>query len=470
MMLFYRPPLAALGDVIPFHDGSAFRIFYLRNYRNNMDAEHHDSWDMLTTTDQVHFTSHDTHVDAATGSVVYDGSVYHMFATIFKSRPMRNCVIHLTSPDLGEWTMTENVLWPDEAVYEGVHFRDPFVFRCEAEGNWWMLLAAREKGPTARRGCVGLYKSDDLYAWRSCPPLYSPEDANCAYECPDYFKWGDWYYLVFSSYSDRYQTLYRMSRSPDGPWLAPERDTFDTRAFYAAKTASDGHRRFVYGWNPTREINERHFDPRADYGRDQRCWDWGGNLIVHELVQCADGSLAVRPPEAVDGALKRACALSMRPVSGKWEERDGAYRADSLGGYASALLGELPDPCRVSVEVTFRGSPAQLGAALSVDERFAEGYYVALEPGCRRVQYKTPLRCGADAAAFPFSVEQERPISLSEGVAHTLRIFREGTVVVVYVDDLVALSTRAYERRGGQLGLFVEGGEAVFRRLSIRTV
>ena len=60
MQLFYRPPLAALGDIIPFHDGKAFRIFYLRNYRNNMDAEHHDSWDMLTTTDQLHFTSHDT--------------------------------------------------------------------------------------------------------------------------------------------------------------------------------------------------------------------------------------------------------------------------------------------------------------------------------------------------------------------------------------------------------------------------
>ena len=47
---------------------------------------------------------------------------------------------------------------------------------------------------------------------------------------------GDWYYLVFSSYADRYQTLYRKSRSLNGPWETPEIDTFDTRAFYAAKT------------------------------------------------------------------------------------------------------------------------------------------------------------------------------------------------------------------------------------------
>ena len=47
MNLFYRPELAAVGDVIPFYDHGVFKPFYLRNYRNNMDAEHHDSWVML---------------------------------------------------------------------------------------------------------------------------------------------------------------------------------------------------------------------------------------------------------------------------------------------------------------------------------------------------------------------------------------------------------------------------------------
>ena len=31
--------------------------------------------------------------------------------------------------------------------------------------------------------------------------------------------------------------------------------------FYAAKTGTDGVHRYVYGWNPTRENNEHHFDP-----------------------------------------------------------------------------------------------------------------------------------------------------------------------------------------------------------------
>ena len=43
-----------------------------------------------------------------------------------------------------------------------------------------------------------------------------------------------------------------MSKSITGPWVAPKDDTFDTRAWYVAKTASDGKGRFGFGWNPTR--------------------------------------------------------------------------------------------------------------------------------------------------------------------------------------------------------------------------
>ena len=57
------------------------------------------------------------------------------------------------------------------------------------------------------------------------------------HECPDLFRMGEWWYLVFSEFSERCVTRYRMARSLAGPWLAPAEDTFDGRAFYAAKTA-----------------------------------------------------------------------------------------------------------------------------------------------------------------------------------------------------------------------------------------
>ena len=71
-------------------------------------------------------------------------------------------------------------------------------------------------------------------------------------------------------------------------------DTFDTRAFYAAKTGSDGVHRYVYGWNPTREVNEHNFDPPGYPGKDCNTWDWGGSLVVHELWQDENGDLFVK--------------------------------------------------------------------------------------------------------------------------------------------------------------------------------
>lgn len=469
MDLFYRPELAAVGDMIPFYDNGVFKPFYLRNYRNNMDAQHHDSWVMLSTTDHLHFEEHDTQIDAATGSVVFHDGMYHMFATLFKSRPMKNVIIHAVSPDLDRWTMLDDTLMSDNVIYEEAHFRDPFVFWNEEEHCWWMLIAARTKGPTLRRSCVGLCKSDNLTSWRHCPPLYSPEDANCCFECPDYFRWGDWYYLVFSSFSDRYQTLYRMSRNPYGPWIAPELDTFDTRAFYAAKSASDGKQRFVYGWNPTREINEHYFNPRKEYGADNHTWDWGGNLIVHELTQAEDGTLHVKPVSAVDQALTTDLPIDFKPIEGNWEQQQESLRVDARHTYACALLGKLPKQCRIEAHFSFPSKPLQIGIALGVDDTFSRGNYILLEPRRSRLQYKTSLRTNPETGCiFPWEVESERPITLEPDTQHRLTIFRQDSVLVIYVDDAVALSTRMYQDFDGQIGLFAEGCAASFSSISVR--
>ena len=119
-------------------------------------------------------------------------------------------------------------------------------------------------------------------------PLYDP-GLYFAHECPDLFKMGDWWYLLFSEFSEATKTRYRMARSLQGPWIAPRQDTFDGRAFYAAKTTTDRHRRFLFGWNPTRTEN-----------KDDGSWNWGGNLVIHEIHQEQDGSLAVLIPENVN--------------------------------------------------------------------------------------------------------------------------------------------------------------------------
>ena len=76
MSLYFRPEKAVLGDVIPYYDNGVFKPFYLRNYRANRDEQHQDSWVMLSTTDHIHYTEHDTKIVGGTGSVIKVDGLY----------------------------------------------------------------------------------------------------------------------------------------------------------------------------------------------------------------------------------------------------------------------------------------------------------------------------------------------------------------------------------------------------------
>ena len=469
MAVYYRPERAVLGDVIPFYDGGEFKPFYLRNYRGNRDADHQDSWVMLSTTDHVHFREHDTHIVGGTGSVICVDGLYHMFYCTFQQDPERNYINHAVSKDLDAWReIPEDRFSSDDAIYAPVHFRDPFVFWNEQERCWWMIFAAQKQGPTTRRACVGLCKSDDLSHWKHCQPLYAPADAQCAFECPDLFKWGDWYYLVFSCYADRFQTLYRMSRSLNGPWLTPEIDTFDTRAFYAAKTGTDGTRHYIYGWNPTRECNQHHFDPQHHDGLDCNTWDWGGSLIVHELWQDEKGMLYVKPVDTVLAAFGDEQPLAARPLSGAWTEADGAWTADVPYGYGALLMNDLRDTCRLSMDVELLSDTAQFGVALHVDEGFAVGYYAVVDLFNQRLEFKSGVRMTERGGQkFPWEVEQERPLQHKLGRKVHLDACVDGTVLEVYLDGRIALGTRMFDIAGGSWGAFVSEGKARFGNIHI---
>ena len=88
-------------------------------------------------------------------------------------------------------------------------------------------------------------------------------------ECPDWFKWGDTYYLIINWRNG----FYRVSDSPTGPWERPAGpDILMPGAPRVLKTAAyhDG-RRIICGWT-----NEHGF---------------GGHAVFHELIRNEDGTL-----------------------------------------------------------------------------------------------------------------------------------------------------------------------------------
>jgi len=473
MAIFYQPDNAFVGDVIPFYDNGLFKPFYLKIWRDYQGPDRINGWHMLTTSDHLHFTEHPTRIHGGTGSVLKIDGLYHMFYCKFDHTctPMKQMVCHATSPDLKEWTeLPEETFMADGMIYEMSDWRDPFVFWNEEEQRYWMILAAQKHGKTMRKGCVGLCTSIDLKTWTYQQPLCAPATQQSALECPDLFKMGDWYYLVYSAYTDRFQTLYRMSRSLNGPWITPARDTFDTRAFYAAKTGTDGVDRYIYAWNPTREFNMWKFNPQQSEGCDYNTWDWGGAMIVHKLIQNPDGTLSVTVPETVDRVFSAPQLVSIEPLNGDWAVEENSATVDTPYAYASALLSHVPYECKLEADLSFTGRPREFGIALQVDENFDMGYYVIFEPYRSRVQYKTGIRMYEDGGKmFPYDVEMERPIELQPGNDYHIKIFVEGSILEVYLNDEIALSTRMFNYSARRFGLFASEGAVVFKNIRLLT-
>lgn len=190
--------------------------------------------------------------------------------------------------------------------------------------------------------------------------------------------------------------------------------------------------------------------------------------MVHELHQEADGTLRVSPlPEVLD-AFGPARPVCPRPLCGQWRIGEDALEADAPYSYASLLLAPMTDTCRLSLDVEILDETAQLGVALHVDERFAEGYYAIVDPFRRRVEYKTAVRMTERGGQkFPYEVEMERPLSPFTDNRFHLDVLVDGSVLIVYVDDRIALGTRMLDRQGDSFGLFVSEGRVRFSNVKI---
>ncbi len=467
--LFYKPTDGWPGDFIPFFWNGEYHLFYLKDYRDRARCGEGTPWFHLGTRDFLHFadygealprgTAEEQDLYVFTGSVIEAGGQFHIFYTghnpHLRARGLpEQGVMHAVSHDLVTWEkQPADTFYAPRELFEPHDWRDPFVFWNAESGEYNMLLAARlPGGPSRRRGCTALCTSEDLRHWRVTAPLYAPH-LYYTHECPDLFRMGDWWYLLFSEFSDASVTRYRMAHSLAGPWLTPPMDTFDGRAFYAAKTASDGVHRYLFGWNPTREGET-----------DTGAWQWGGALVVHEIHQQADGTLVVQEPGPRQAGFGDAMPVSLHAVIGSCGTARGRTTLAAKDGYVLASAGALPETCRITAQLRPNAEVASFGFMLRADADFEAGYYLRAEPARQRLVCDAWPRPGDR----PYAVETERPLALCVGDAVELTIVLDGTVCEVYANGTTALSTRMYDHRQGNWGVFVQGGELTVDALAVQ--
>lgn len=465
--MYYKPKDSVAADVIPFYKDNRYLLFYLRDFRNPTKHGEGTPWYLIETDDFVHFTQRGEALPRGnkqeqdfyvfTGSVMEKEGEGYIFYTgynpYFPEQGKRREVVMLAkSRDFRNWEKDENFRLCAPEGFEPHDFRDPFVFYHEEAGEYYMLLAARlNHGPSRRRGCTAVAVSRDLKNWVvKEEPFYSPRQY-FTHECPDLFRMGDWWYLVFSEFTEQCETHYRMSKNPDGPWITPVQDTFDNRNFYAAKTVSNGKERYVIGWNPTHS-GEKDFEETQ----------WGGNIIVHRIIQGEDGQLYVDLPDTIRDIYRMPVSWKEGYVIGNVGKCGDGWRIGRNDGYSSLDLGELREKCYLSFYVTFEKGCKQFYLFLNSDAHNEAAYYAGIDLVSERLVFDRWPRRRSD---YPFMPETERWIRVEPGREYLVEAVKDGSVLEVYFDGKYAMSARMYELKEGSFGFAVSCGEARIERL-----
>ena len=404
-MQYYKPEGARyVGDCMPFYHDGTFRLFYL------LDEGHHTAlgglgghqWAQASTEDLVHWTHHPLAIpiteeregSICTGSLFWhDGTYYAFYATRMRDRTQH--VSLATSQDGIHFFKTRpNPLISPPRGYNPYHYRDPVVFRDTETNLCHMLVTAlQDDYPVAGRGgCLAHLVSRDLANWEHREPFLVPGFQDVP-ECPDYFSWNGWYYLLFSNGG---VARYRMSRQPSGPWSRPRVDILDGGAARVMKTAAfAGGRRMGVSWLGTRVED-----------KDGGALQFGGNALFRELVQHADGTLGTRFPPEMTPQGTEVLAPAPTALTAGAHGSAGSVRLNAPQGLEAAVLAGMPRNFRITAQVSGVSGTGVFGLRLRyAGDRAGSGYDVCLDPAEQTVRLHSQVLTRVEDLALPFRLD-----------------------------------------------------------------
>jgi len=470
MLIHYKPLDGHVGDVVPFYWEGVYHAFYLKRREGIGTSYGHAAsrdlvhWETLPDAIDVGKPGEPDHGNCFTGSIIQRDGVFHLFYTGHTpdNPPYpTETICHATSRDLIHWQKDASnpILQADERWYERDDWRDPFVFwNCE-EQRYWMLLTARLRGAAVpRSGCVALATSPDLRHWEVHPPLWVPHIA-FALECCDVFRAVGRHFLIFSNVETRYRTFRDWK---DVPFYHPPTDALDTPRFYAAKAFHVGDRHLLAGWVSSNKGE-----------RDEGAWEWGGAMgMVRELVPEEDGHLWIRVPEEVRSVFKRlvytsigekAYPSAVQPVLGEWQRKGSLLIGIPGSEFALATLPKMPADFRLYVEVSLQAG-TKGGFLLRLQPRIDAGYQVVLDEPRQRLLVRRWEAWGEHPSAIerPFEIKADSPVRVEAYVM--------GSILEIFLDDKVALTTRIYDYKHGDLGIFVYNSPVSISRMEVTTL
>ena len=437
---YFNPTSGRCGDPMPFYDPKtqAYRVLYLQEYDQN--GQYYHPIFAASTTDCANYqpqgelvpTGNTTDaLDGAigTGCAAYDpeADLYYIYYTghTWREGADYEVVMRATSKDFATWTKDAGfLLRPEDYGYPKTDFRDPQTFR-DDDGLWHMIISAK--------GYFAEFTSTDCATWEHAGNFAGMYWGRML-ECPDVFKMGDWWYLV---YSDAYRsaegrkvkyfkgsTLDELKRNVDSRrWPDDHEGILDSRSFYAGKTAGSGADRYIWGWCPFRR-GVTFEEKNVAVGGDSEPL-WSGALVCHKLVQHADGSLTCGAVPALDK--KYAKTVEVKPVI---EDKN------------FTLYDRLASHNHISMTVK-AGDNDKFGVSFVRGTDGRSYYSLVVNPesnGQRKVNFEhegpggTGFIKGGDGYMFK---------APADGI-YNIDIYTDNSVLTLYINDVCAYSQRFY--------------------------
>ena len=218
-------------------------------------------------------------------------------------------------------------------------------------------------------------------------------------------------------------------------------DKFDGRDFYAAKTVSDGKHRYLVGWQSIRK----------DCKNDGQ-YIWGGNVIVHELIQRENGELGVKLPDTIRQEFEIPLAHNIVPRCGRWDI-EKVINGKAQDGFGHIEIAPMKNVCMIKAVLRWTKETQTVGIMFHTDgTRMEQWCQLRLEISHNKITFERSGKTEKDQF-----FEEERPIHFRNGQYAEIMLLTSNDIVVAYVDD-VALCGRCYDYTVGHTGVFVEYG------------
>ncbi len=458
---YYTPAVGRVGDPMPFYDKKSgeFKVLYLQEYNNNKAYCYHPIW-AVSTADGANYQSagellpvgnNDFQQDAAlgTGCCYYsekDGLYYIYYTGHNPQAKYTEAVMRATSPDFKTWTKDD--LWQLSGPnygYSSVDFRDPQIFEAE-DGLYHMVIAT--KPLTGGDPVYAEFTSSDLKTWQDAG--HFPMIWDRMLECPDIFKMGNYWYLVYSesvrtSWSRKVKYMVGnsfedlkacMGGSPRWPQDDHE-GVLESRAFYAGKTASNGTDRYIWGWCPFRSgstIHEKNVNVGGGDGNEP---NWSGALVCHKLIQHENGLLTL-------GEVPAMAAKYNKPQDVKVMESNGYNNGTLNGDGAYVLYNRLGTCNHISMTIKTAGDEDKFGISFVRGTDSKQYYTMVVNPewagGRRKVNFEQE---GPEGKGFIDGADGYIFVRPADNT-YKIDIYTDNSVLVMYINDVCSYTQRIY--------------------------